>query len=461
MEISFAAYDKLGQKPFADRLTKAITSFYPLAEEAYVLSLNAKFGSGKTTFLKMWQTDLTGQGFKVIYLNAWETDFDEDPIIPLTSSLLDYIESGKGAQKAKNALRGVLGATALVGNKILEQATGIDVYQTIKSVEKDLKDSDLQEIGKELYKSYNFKLSAYRKLKDELSAYVEGLDKKPLIILVDELDRVRPDYAVKFLEAIKHIFSVHGICFVLAVDRDQLECSVRQLYGNVDFENYYRRFITREASLAIPKNLDLIGFVRQLGNEYFDAKALQDISFCFEPNKRDPLLNEIARISKIFNFTLREIQSMFRIFAHFTAVESNNKNFGIYSWLYATVLLIAIMIKNPTIYHGLGNKAISAKELYNYLSLLSYSKDDNDQKKYLRLAFAFNLRTDDDINDTKTAEIWAEFTDIVIQEADRPRGYGNTISGFARLLNDFGTIGRESGFQSIYAGLEEWRSFLE
>lgn len=461
MEISFAAYDKFQQKPFADRLTKAISRLYSFSEEAYVLSLNAKFGSGKTTFLKMWKTDLTGQGFEVMYLNAWETDFDEDPIIPLTSCLLDYIKSGKGAEKAKKALRGVLGATALVGNKILEQATGIDFHATLNSVGQDLKDSDLQEVGMGLYKSYSFKLSAYKKLKDELSAYVEELEKKPLIILVDELDRVRPDYAVKFLEAIKHIFSIHGVCFVLAVDRNQLECSVRQLYGNVDFENYYRRFITREAPLTIPAKLDLVGFVRQLGDEYFDGKHIQDISFCFAPEKRTTLLNEIASISKIFCFTPREIQTLFRVFAHFTAVESDNTKRVQDNWLYAAVLLIAIMIHDPNIYRELGNETIRVREIYDYISSLSYSRDDGDQKKFLGLAFAFNLRANDDVSTTETAQIWAEFTDTVIQDADRPNEYDAIIYSLARLLDDYSTIGRESGFKSIYAGLEEWRSFLE
>ena len=32
-------------------------------------------GTGKTFLLKRWQRDLETQGFKAIYLNAWEDDF--------------------------------------------------------------------------------------------------------------------------------------------------------------------------------------------------------------------------------------------------------------------------------------------------------------------------------------------------------------------------------------------------
>ena len=41
------------------------------------------------------------------------------------------------------------------------------------------------------------------------------------MLLVDELDRCRPTYAVQILEKMKHLFNVPNI-FVLAVDRNQL-----------------------------------------------------------------------------------------------------------------------------------------------------------------------------------------------------------------------------------------------
>ena len=44
----------------------------------------------------------------------------------------------------------------------------------------------------------------------------------PLLFLVDELDRCRPDFALMFLETIKHLFDTPGVVFVLAVDRQQL-----------------------------------------------------------------------------------------------------------------------------------------------------------------------------------------------------------------------------------------------
>jgi len=463
MEITFETYDKFDRKPFADRLTKAISAFYPFADGAYVLSLNAKFGSGKTSFLKMWEHDLTQQRFKVVYLNAWETDFDEDPIIPITSSLLEHIESGKGAQKAKSALHGVLGAAALVGNKFVEQATGIDFHATIKAVEKDLKESDLQEVGKELYKNYRFKLSAYKKLKDELSAYVEKLDKKPLVILVDELDRVRPDYAVKFLEAIKHIFSIEGICFVLAVDRDQLKNSARQLYGDLDFDNYYRRFVTNEIQLVPVANLDISGFIQQLGNDYFDKKRPQGVNYAIRPERREHLLGRFASIAKIFSLTPRKIEYLFRLFAQLVAIESN-ETFYNPRWLEASFLLIAIGIDNDDLYHKIGTGVIKAKELYGYLSTLNYPRDDDNAKRYIRVdSLAFNLRSNDAENDRQSAEAYADDYERGIVEGDKSVEYANIIRSLYNSLDErgVGRSGQLSVFQMIYGRLEERRSLMD
>ena len=49
--------------------------------------------------------------------------------------------------------------------------------------------------------------------------------------IVDELDRCRPDYAITYLETIKHIFDIKGAVFILAADRQQLENSAKTAFG--------------------------------------------------------------------------------------------------------------------------------------------------------------------------------------------------------------------------------------
>lgn len=65
-----------------------------------------------------------------------------------------------------------------------------------------------------------------------------------MIVLIDELDRCRPSYAVELLETAKHLFSVDRVVFVLAVNRSELAHSIRAVYGGeFDALGYLRRFI--------------------------------------------------------------------------------------------------------------------------------------------------------------------------------------------------------------------------
>ena len=54
-----------------------------------VLAVDAAWGTGKTTFLKIWAQHLRNQEFPVVEFNAWETDFSADPFVALTAELTE------------------------------------------------------------------------------------------------------------------------------------------------------------------------------------------------------------------------------------------------------------------------------------------------------------------------------------------------------------------------------------
>ncbi|MGJ3259626.1 MAG: KAP family P-loop NTPase fold protein [Rhodospirillales bacterium] len=82
----------------------------------------------------------------------------------------------------------------------------------------------------------------------------EGVE-KPLIIVVDELDRCRPTYALKVIESIKHLFSVNRVCFLLSGDLTQLQAIIEGAYGNsgsFDSTRYLEKFFQLKISLPLP-----------------------------------------------------------------------------------------------------------------------------------------------------------------------------------------------------------------
>ena len=65
----------------------------------------------------------------------------------------------------------------------------------------------------------------------------------PLVVVIDELDRCRPSYAVELLETAKHLFTVDHVVFVLALNRLELAHSICAVYGSgFDADGYLRRF---------------------------------------------------------------------------------------------------------------------------------------------------------------------------------------------------------------------------
>lgn len=58
---------------------------------------------------------------------------------------------------------------------------------------------------------------------------IERADK--VVIFIDELDRCKPTYAVKLLERIKHYFNNDKIIFVFSTNLEELQSSVKCVYG--------------------------------------------------------------------------------------------------------------------------------------------------------------------------------------------------------------------------------------
>ena len=58
--------DLLKRKQYADVLTQIVKN----AEDGFSLSINADWGYGKTTFIKMWEKVLQNEGYQTIYFNA-------------------------------------------------------------------------------------------------------------------------------------------------------------------------------------------------------------------------------------------------------------------------------------------------------------------------------------------------------------------------------------------------------
>jgi predicted KAP-like P-loop ATPase len=208
---------QLKREKYAEILTNIIDSY----ADGFVLAINNEWGTGKTTFVKMWQRYLENKGFKTLYFNAWENDFDSDPLVAIMSELKTIAPKNndiifkslltKGAVLTKHVLPGLIKA---IVEKYIDSKT---ITEAIENATKSATD-----ILKDEVDEYSKKKKGLVDFRKELEKFVKQNGKeKPLVFIVVEIDRCRPDYAVEILEQIKHFFGVSGIVFVLSLDKVQ------------------------------------------------------------------------------------------------------------------------------------------------------------------------------------------------------------------------------------------------
>ena len=251
-------HDLLDRKEEIENLTQIVCN----VEDPLVLAINAPWGTGKTTFVKLWCAYLEQQGLNFICFNAWETDFAEDPLIPLVSELGKWIDQKKGYQGGewnkfiKQVMPKLAKRVAVTSVKLATHGVIDD-----KDIAKILTDS-AGEITGDLVDQFNQKLTANREFKDQISKVLSGLpENQNLIVFVDELDRCRPTYAIELLERIKHLFSIKRLIFILSTDKEQLSHSICAVYGDgFEAKKYLDRFIDLDYSLREPNLVKYIDF---------------------------------------------------------------------------------------------------------------------------------------------------------------------------------------------------------
>ena len=236
--------DLLGREEPVKVLTNLIRSI----EGPCVLAVDGAWGAGKTTFLNILSGNLRGHDFRVVEFSAWETDFADDPFLALTQELTASLCENVPAslqgriEEVKKAAKEVL-LRALPGTIRVATAGILDVSPFVE-----------KEAGQALASYAQSKLDNYLEARKSLRAFKNMLEQLaaelaranndlPLVVVIDELDRCRPSYAVELLETAKHLFTVDHIVFVLALNRLELAHSICAVYGiGFDAEGYLRRF---------------------------------------------------------------------------------------------------------------------------------------------------------------------------------------------------------------------------
>ena len=201
---------------------QALTSIVNSIDLGGTIALTGEWGSGKTTFLKMWKQSLEDQQYPTVLLNAWETEWAEDPLI----AVIACIRRSCKQEDSKEALNDILRVAKGFVQKPLQMARTLG-RGAIDNYLGDVSQTIAEQMGQafdQAVASFDGKEQSMATLKAALETLAwnvnQGNDSgKPLVFIIDELDRCKPDYAVRMLEVLKHFFVVRNIVFVCAVDK--------------------------------------------------------------------------------------------------------------------------------------------------------------------------------------------------------------------------------------------------
>lgn len=276
----FDTHDLLDRKVQGKHLSNLVENI----SDPMVIALDGEWGSGKTVFLKCWVGEHlkeTGNQAQTIYFDAFEHDFMNDPLIALIRAIEAEIQDDTTRlRKFTDAAKQAVGPIAITAMRIGAAAWTSGTSEVLSGVAKaaldkatEITDAQLQEH----WENHKKRQASLTKFRNQLTKFAQ--DQK-LVIVIDELDRCRPDFALSMLEILKHLFHVPNVHFVLGVNLTALEHSVRARYGaGIDASRYLKKFyhLIFELTDSNPENSPLDQKIRYANKVFTDAGMKIDL----------------------------------------------------------------------------------------------------------------------------------------------------------------------------------------
>lgn len=456
---TFDSFDKFGLKEFADQLSRYLLVERQFVEESYVLSLNSEFGSGKTTFFEMWRNELVSKNdfSRVIYLNAWESDFQGDALLAIVSRFVDVLkdDTTKGTKRRIKETAGKLSKFALcIGNDVVQRFTGIDPIKAGQYAEGTGTKTE-STVGEACFEIYREKQAVFDELRTQLRD-LTGQQDKPILIIIDELDRCRPTYAIEFMETIKHFFDIDRLIFVLGVDKSQLASSARALFGHeLDFDEYYRKFAHRNVNLPIKDQSVAARFCTALVKEYLSKAAFEKRGRFSYVNQDQHATEKLVNLCTAFSLNARQVHEVLRVAAHVFSASKETPSRLLWGWHVSTLFMTVLYVKKGAFYHRVGRREVSLEQFTTLLVESGLCKGEGRAGFWWAAVLylgAFGAES--------LARMEAEFTKLGVWEhsPDDKDAFPKELSNF---LGGYGRFGDVPAFSEIYNKLEGLRAFAE
>lgn len=339
-----------------------------------VYGLTGGWGTGKSIFINMWERSLTKNNY--IHIDAFAKDYESDAFLVLFGSIYKYLEQQNAASKqilkqffddSKKFLMDTGKATGkFIFNTLTDKIIGSESLKTFIS---DLLDTYCDDILQKCIEEENIHDSLVKTL-EKITVNLSN----PLYIIIDELDRCRPSFALEMLEKVKHIFSVTKIKFILVYNPEIFDKIIEKEYGLKNGgSRYLNKFIEKTIPIKQPISIEkwLKYEINNITQEIFP-----DSNITYLSNMDKGLLQLI----KEYNISYRDFS---RIISNIKSHHSSDLIFGIVLFEFFKFidskefdLVVKYVLQHKTFVED----EINLKTLPNILSVLT--RNGNSSYKY-------------------------------------------------------------------------------
>ena len=379
--------DDLERAKFADLLISlsaglATASVLPACR---VIAVDAPWGSGKSWIAKQLPEHFANDKRvgKCVYIDAFEFDYHQDPFAVVTSAILDgYKTETVAVKNLKDTAVSILKVTLpAVGKEIVKAGinyAGID-EKFVESINKAGEAASEKAISKML-DTFTKTIETTKTFKTKLDALVKtNKEEAPLVVVIDELDRCRPSFALEMLERVKHLFDIQNVVFIFFAHSPALHSAICKTYGNdINPSEYLRKFIALTIGLPnavkpIPTYLDKENFARKFINSRYPLLNVKNAN-------DDKFRHALAIFSSKFDVTFRDLENimLFWDILNLTIVDS---------YFFAAYFLL-VRIKDQRQIIELKNSSINAYER-EIARLGKFSDSENHYITHIRDMFLY------------------------------------------------------------------------
>lgn len=314
-ELTFTSRDEFTRKPIAEKIIKLLDS----AIDVSPLIIDGKWGTGKTEFCfklkNLIEANYTNN-YKVGYVNAFQADHANEPLLTLIAEVAGFY--GEDDDKRKSFIKNAIPYLRLVSGIGMKAIASLafgkyaaNIPDELKEGLEAIKDGSDSLIDQSLESMIKDQVEAEKNLSTLKEALKDIAATNPVILLIDELDRCRPDFAVMMLETIKHVFDVENVQIILITNAEQLKATIKHSYGSeTNSHDYLYKFFKYQINLPTstkdPEGKSVENNVTHFKTVVRDSKVIP------QEFKDNEFIYEIPTFLDVGALSLRNVEQIVR-----------------------------------------------------------------------------------------------------------------------------------------------------